>query len=78
MIGQNQGDTASKFVVASHGSFKRSARHSSHKTFSLTGDTAADELKNRYRSPLLEGNKKSTAAEGEYNRSTITPVACWH
>ena len=63
---------ASKGVAAAHGPFRQSAQHHSETTFSSTGDTSADEVKKRDRSPSLEGTKKLTAVEGEYNRFTIT------
>ena len=41
-IGRKKGDTASKGVAAAHGPFRRSSRHHSETTFSLTGDKSAD------------------------------------
>ena len=72
-IWRKQGDTESKGIEAVHGLFRRSAWHHSDTTFSSTGDTLADEVKKRDRIPSLEGTKKPTAVEGEYNRFTITP-----
>ena len=72
-IGRKQGNMASKGVAVAHGPFIRSSRNHSETTFSSTGDTSADEVKNQDSSPSLEGTKKPTAVEGEYNSFTITP-----
>ena len=72
-VGRKQGDMASKCVSAAHGTFRQSSRHHLETTFSLTSDTEADEVKKRNRPPSLEGTKKPTSVEGEYNHFTITP-----
>ena len=41
--------------------------------FSSMGDTSADEVKKRDRSPSLNVTNKATYVEGEYNFFTITP-----
>ena len=69
---QKQGDMALRGVVEAHGTFRKSTRNHSEMTCALEGDTSAEKAKNRDQSPLLEGSKKQTAVEGEYNCFTIT------
>ena len=67
-----QRNIASKGIVSDHGTIRWSIRNHPETTFSLTGDTAVDEVKKKDCSPSLEGSNKLTAVKGEYNIFVIT------
>ena len=71
-MGKKQGGAESKGVAAANDPFRRLERHHSKTTLASMGDTSADEVNQRDSFPLLEGTKKPTAVEGEYNCFTVT------
>ena len=52
------GETSSKGVAVAHGLGKQPVQYHSGKNIPLMGDIEDDEVKNWYKSPLLEGTNK--------------------
>ena len=71
------GETASKGVAVAHGLGKQPVQYHSEKNIPLMGDIEDDEVKNWYKSPLLEGTNKSMAVEGDYICFTVVPFNLW-